>query len=461
MNATTVLVVDDELNMRESLKDILELEKYRVLVSDCGDNALEKVREKDISIVITDARMPGMNGFELLREIKKVKPDLPVIMITAYATPRLAVEAMKQGATDYVSKPFDPDEILIIVKKIVDHQRLIHENIQLKGRLAKDFDIANIIGESRQIKEITELIRKVAPAPSNVLIEGESGTGKELVAKALHFLSERKHKPFVTVNCAAIPETLLESELFGYKKGAFTDAHKDKKGRFEEADGGTLFLDEIGDMPMSLQAKILRVIQDKEFRKIGDEKSTVVDTRIIAATNKDIADAIREGNFRKDLYFRINVININIPLLRDRREDIPLLIEHFMRRYNTAMGKQVRSIDTEAVEFLQKYAWPGNIRELENLIERLIILCPHDVINLDQVKKNILVTYEKQDGLEKFLDGETGFKEAVDEFQKLIIKNAIEKANGQIQKAADLLGISRHALRYQMNKLGIATHEQD
>jgi len=455
-NTPLILVVDDEENMRESLKDILVEDNYDVEVSESGANALDKVQKLDVSVVITDARMPEMDGFELLRAIKKDWPELPVIMITAYATPKLAVEAMKQGAADYVSKPFDPDEILLTIKKILKHESIVKENIQLKDQLKQKFDIANIIGDSQEIRKVLDIIEKVAPAPSNVLIQGESGTGKELAAKAIHFLSKRRDKPFVTVNCAAIPETLLESELFGYRKGAFTDAHKDKKGRFEEADKGTLFLDEIGDMAMALQAKILRVLQEKTFRKIGDEKPSEVDVRVIAATNKDLVECIREGRFREDLYFRINVINIHIPPLRNRKTDIPLLVQNFIQRYNLSMGKQVNRVTSDALEFLKTYSWPGNIRELENLIERLIILCPDDFIDLEQVKKNLFAMDDSPKGINGFIEQHGSFKDSVDAFQRLVIERAMEKADGHTQKAADLLQISRHALRYQMNKLGIA-----
>ena len=456
----TILVVDDEENMRESLKDILEEDNYSVEMAENGVAALEAIESQEISVVITDARMPEMDGFELLRKTKHAKPDLPVIMITAYATPKLAVEAMKQGAEDYVSKPFDPDEILIKIKSILRHNKLLAENIRLKGTLKKGFDISNIIGESAEINEVLDLIGKVAPAPSYVLIQGESGTGKELVAKAIHTQSPRRDEPFITVNCAAIPETLLESELFGYRKGAFTDAHKDKKGRFEEADGGTLFLDEIGDMAMALQAKILRVLQEKTFRKIGDEQTTEADVRVIAATNKDLIEAIKEGSFREDLYFRINVINISLPPLRNRKSDIPLLIRHFIQRYNLSMGKQVNRVTEDAVNFMKNYAWPGNIRELENLVERLIILCPEDYIDLDHVKKNMLMLGDSPKGIDGFIEQYPDFKEAVDAFQRLVIERALDKAGGHTQRAADLLKISRPALRYQMKKLGIAGSDE-
>jgi DNA-binding NtrC family response regulator len=456
----TILVVDDEENMRESLKDILEEDNYDVELAENGVAALEKINSQEISVVITDTRMPEMDGFELLRKAKHDKPDLPVIMITAYATPKLAVEAMKQGAEDYVSKPFDPDEILITIKKILKHDNLVKENIRLKDTIKRGFDISNIIGESDEINEVLDMIGKVAPAPSYVLIQGESGTGKELVAKAIHTQSPRRDDPFVTVNCAAIPETLLESELFGFRKGAFTDAHKDKKGRFEEADGGTLFLDEIGDMAMPLQAKILRVLQERTFRKIGDEKQTEADVRVIAATNKNLIEAIKDGSFREDLYFRINVINISLPPLRGRKSDIPLLIRHFIQRYNLSMGKQVNRVTEDAVDFMKGYAWPGNIRELENLVERLIILCPEDYIDLDQVKKNLLVLGDSPKGIDGFIEKYPDFKEAVDAFQRLVIEKALENASGHTQKAAELLSISRHALRYQMNKLGIAGSDE-
>jgi len=449
-----ILVVDDEAKMRESLREILGQEGYEVVPAEEGRSALRAL-DDSILLVITDAKMPGMDGFELLRQIQKRNPDLPVVMITAYGTTQLAVEAMRAGAYDYITKPFDPEQILHDVHKIVDHYRKTKENIRLKERLAKEFDVADIVGKSRQIKEILDVVRRVASAPSSVLICGQSGTGKELVAKALHYLGDRASQPFVIVNCAAIPDTLLESELFGHKKGAFTDAVADKKGRFEEADGGTIFLDEIGDMSLSLQSKILRVIQEREFTRIGETKTRHADVRIVTATNKDLPEAIRAGEFREDLYYRINVINITMPSLRERPEDIPLLVEHFIRRYNYSIGKKITGIPKDALKILMEHDWPGNIRELENLIERAVIFADRDVLDAKTIHENLLRREHSAADVEGLLDQHGSYKDTVEAFEREIIKRAFERSRGHFSNAAKVLKLSRHALRYQISKLGL------
>jgi len=449
-----ILVADDEQKMRESLKDILAEEGYDVVLAEDGRSALAALDET-ILLVITDAKMPGMDGFELLRQSLKRHPNLPVVMITAYGTMQLAVEAMREGAYDYITKPFDPERILHDVRKIVDHAKKTRENIRLRERLAKEFDVSDIVGDSPQIKEILDVVRRVASTPSSVLICGQSGTGKELVAKALHYLGDRASQPFVIVNCAAIPDTLLESELFGHKKGAFTDAIADKKGRFEEADGGTIFLDEIGDMSLPLQSKILRVIQEREFTRIGETKTRRVDVRIITATNKDLPEAIRAGQFREDLYFRINVINITVPALRERRGDIPPLVEHFIRRYNHSIGKKITGITDDALRILMDYDWPGNIRELENLIERAVIFANDTVLDAETIRSNVLRWQPPGSDIESLLEKEMPYKESVEAFERELIKRAFERSRGHFSNAADALGLSRHALRYQITKLGL------
>jgi DNA-binding NtrC family response regulator len=449
-----ILVVDDEVNMRESLRDILAEEGYEVALADEGRSALQALDE-NVLLVITDAKMPGMDGFELLREIRKRLPNLPVVMITAYGTMQLAVEAMRAGAYDYITKPFDPEQILHDVRNILDHARKTKENVRLKERLAQEFDVSQIVGHSAQMNEILEVVRRVASTPSSVLIFGQSGTGKELVAKALHYLGDRASQPFVVVNCAAIPDTLLESELFGHKKGAFTDAVADKKGRFEEADGGTIFLDEIGDMSLSLQSKMLRVLQEREFTRIGETKTRHVNVRVLAATNKNLGEAIRKGEFREDLYFRINVINIRLPSLRERREDIPLLVEHFIQRYNYSIGKRITGIEDKALEILMDYPWPGNIRELENLIERAVIFSSSDILDADTISQNLLQWHRPAGDLEGFFDRHGDYRDAVQAFEKELIKRAFEWSKGHFSRAAKHLGLSRHALRYQITKLGL------
>jgi DNA-binding NtrC family response regulator len=453
-----ILVVDDEAHMRESLREILSEEGYEVVLAEEGRPALNAFDES-ILLVITDARMPGMDGFELIKELHERDPDLPVVMITAYGSMELAVKAMRAGAYDYITKPFDPEEILHDVRNIVDHYRKTKENIRLKRRLAQEFDVGQIVGNSPQIREILDVVRRVASTPSSVLIHGQSGTGKELVAKALHYLGDRASQPFVVVNCAAIPDTLLESELFGHKKGSFTDAVADKKGRFEEADGGTIFLDEIGDMSLSLQSKMLRVLQEREFTRIGETKTRRVNVRIVSATNKDLAEAIQGGEFREDLYFRINVISIRMPSLRERREDIPLLVGHFIRQYNYSIGKKIKAITDDALDLLMDYHWPGNIRELENLIERAVIFANGEVIEADTIRQNLVRLERPESGVESLLQQHGGYREAVEAFERELIRRAFEWSKGHFSKAAKHLGLSRHALRYQMSKLGLQTEE--
>ena len=453
-----ILVVDDEANMRESLCDILSDEGYDVALAEDGRSAL-KAYDDSTLLVITDAKMPGIDGFELLQELHKRDPDLPIVMITAYGTMELAIKAIRAGAYDYITKPFDPEQILHDVRNIVDHARKTKENIRLKERLAKDFDVSQIVGRSPQIEEILEVVRRVASTPASVLICGQSGTGKEMIAKALHYLGDRASQPFVIVNCAAIPDTLLESELFGHKKGAFTDAVADKKGQFEEADGGTIFLDEIGDMSLSIQSKMLRVLQEREFNRIGETKPRRVNVRVLAATNKDLAEAIRKGEFREDLYFRINVINIRIPSLRERREDIPLLAEHFIRQYNYSIGKKITAITDEALAILADYHWPGNIRELENLIERAVIFSNTDVIEAGTIRDNLLQWQRPAGDLEGFLEQHGNYKDAVEAFEQELIKRAFDRSRGHFSNAAKQLRLSRHALRYQMSKLGLQTDQ--
>jgi len=460
-----ILVVDDEKKMRETLRAILEDEGYDVLLAADGQQALN-LCDGSLSVVITDARMPNMDGTELLRHLKRLYPDLPTIMITAFDSSRLAVEAMKAGAYDYFSKPFDPERILLLVRKIVHHQRVLTENIRLKGRLAGGFDIKNIVGTSHHISEIIELVTTVAPTPSSVLIEGESGTGKELIARALHFLGDRRNEPFVTVNCAAIPETLLEAELFGYRKGSFTDAIRDQRGRFEEADCGTLFLDEIGDMSLALQAKILRVLQEKEFTKIGEEEPIRVDVRIVAATNKNLPAEIRKGTFREDLYYRVNVINIKIPSLSERIEDVPALVDFFIKKFNFEMGRHMTRLSDEAMSLLMSHQWPGNVRELENVVERAVIFTKGDVIQAATISKSLapLPALEEQ-GLDplidRFFEADNTYTQAVESFERLLIEKALRRCGGAFSKAAGHLNISRHALRYRMQKLGMRpAHEE-
>src|SRR5881409_2642986 len=369
-----LLVVDDEKNMRLSLEAVMADEGYEVRAVDSAEQALRLLEQEDFFMIITDARLNGMSGYEFLGQLKQRWPNLPVLMITAFATPKLAVEAIKAGAIDYLAKPFAPEELLHAVARCAERHRLILENQELRARAGEPYRLEQIIGESSKVRELRQLIQTVAPTNATVLVLGESGTGKELIAGALHTLSQRSSAHYVRINCAAIPETLLESELFGHEKGAFTGALRQKPGRVEEADEGTIFLDEIGDMSRPLQAKLLRFLEDGTFTHVGGNEELRVDVRLIAATNRDIIEAIRQNQFREDLFHRLNVVQFCPSPLRERREDIPLLAEHFLGIYRAAMNKQISGISPEARQRLLSHNWPGNVRELRNVLERAVIL---------------------------------------------------------------------------------------
>src|SRR5438874_577057 len=369
-----LLVVDDEKNMRLSLEAVMAEEGYEIRAVDSAEAALRLLEQEEFFMIITDARLNGMSGYEFLGQLKQRWPNLPVLMITAFATPKLAVEAIKAGAIDYLAKPFAPEELLHAVARCAERHRLILENQELRARAGEPYRLEQIIGESPRVRELRQLIQTVAPTNATVLILGESGTGKELIAGALHTLSRRSAAHYVRINCAAIPETLLESELFGHEKGAFTGALRQKPGRVEEADEGTIFLDEIGDMSRPLQAKLLRFLEDGTFTHVGGNVELRVDVRLIAATNRDIIDAIRQNQFREDLFHRLNVVQFCPPPLRERREDIPLLAEHFLRMFSSSMNRQISKTSPEAQQRLMSHNWPGNVRELRNVIERAVIL---------------------------------------------------------------------------------------
>ncbi|RPH86756.1 MAG: sigma-54-dependent Fis family transcriptional regulator, partial [Desulfobacteraceae bacterium] len=379
-----ILIVDDEQIVRESLTNWLKEENYQVEAAENGTLALEKIRQGPFQVVLLDLKMPGMDGIQVLTELKKDFPDIEVIIMTAYGSVNTAVEAIKAGAYDYIVKPFDPEEVALLIKKILEHKNLILENILLRQKLEDKYEFEDLIGKSAVMQQLFELIRNVAPTSATVLINGESGTGKELVAKAIHAISPRRFEPFIALSCGALPDTLLESELFGYEKGAFTGAAHTKKGRFEMADGGTLFLDEVGEITLKTQIDLLRVLQEKAFRRLGGTELIKVDVRIISATNRDLPQAITQGLFRSDLYYRLNVVGLHLPSLRERREDIPLLAKHFLRRYTIEINKKIERLAPAALELLMEYNWPGNVRELENAIERAVVISPgHELTGKD------------------------------------------------------------------------------
>ncbi len=454
----TILVVDDELSMREFLKILLEKEGYRILTAADGAEALSLAGQNPIDLVVSDIRMPGISGLELLAALKEKNADLPVIMITAFASPDDAVTAMKNGAFDYITKPFNVDEI-----KSVIYSATTQSSEKISQSLPDDFP--EIIGQGSEMVKIFDLIKRIAPTPANILIYGESGTGKELVAKAIHRHSRVADNPFVPITCSAIPESLLESELFGHVKGSFTGAIADKAGLFQQADDGTAFLDEIGELTPIIQTKLLRVLQEREFMPVGSPKTQQVNVRIIAATNRNLEDEIIAGNFREDLYYRLAVVPIRVPPLRERKEDVPLLVEHFLEKYSNIMGKEVQTISSYGLEVLMEYDFPGNVRELENIIERGVALESSNII----LPESLILSLHKKNGnsgqktdealftaahseQELF---ERGMEEVLIDVEKEMIKYALEKSGNSKMGAAELLKISFRSLRYKTKKYGI------
>jgi two-component system response regulator AtoC len=449
-----ILIVDDEESFRHMLSVILKKEGYEVELAANGEEGLSKISISTFDQILCDIRMPQMDGLEFLQASQKVGTDATIIMMSAYGTLDTAIEAMKLGAYDYISKPFKPDEIILTLKKAEERERLRKENELLRKAVQKEYSFENIVTKNEKMDKIFEMIKKVAPYKSTILITGESGTGKELVARAFHYQSDRSKNLFVPVNCGAIPENLLESELFGHAKGAFTDAIRTKKGLFEEADGGTLFLDEIGELPAQLQVKLLRVLQDGEIRRVGESKPIQIDVRIIAATVKDLAREVSEGRFRDDLFYRLNVLHINLPPLRERKEDIPLLVTHFINKYNQSLSKNVKGIDSRALEALIEYKWYGNIRELENTIERALVLTDGDTIELENLPIEIQ-NFQDEVQVEPLVEDEYSIKKASKLLELNLIKRALKKTKGNHTHAARLLEISHRALLYKIKEYGI------
>jgi two-component system, NtrC family, response regulator len=452
----TILIVDDEPNYQIVLAELLKDEGYEVFTADSGLAGLPIVYSADLDLVLSDMKMPGMDGIEFLKKIKEFNKELPVILITAYAEVEKAVEAMRLGAFTYLAKPFSNQQLLASTQKAIEHYGLIREIRRLRDEATPRSGFGGMIGKSASMRAVYQLIEKVAPAPSSVLITGESGTGKELVARAIHNLSPRKNAPFISVNCAALSEHLLESELFGHEKGAFTDAVAMRKGRFELADTGTLFLDEIGEMPPQLQAKLLRVLQDKSFERVGGTVTQQVDVRILAATNKDLKDEVDKGFFREDLYYRLNVIHIHLAPLRERVDDIPILVTHFIEKNSKNLGKKL-DISPEALRLLISLPWEGNVRELENTIERAAILCESDRIDPEDVQPDsseLVNVNEWSTGLElhQFIPENLSLAEVLNGIEEKLVRKALED-NGQVQaRAAEQLGITKSLLQYKMKK---------
>jgi two-component system response regulator AtoC len=446
-----ILIIDDELSVRDSLRMIFK-KNYQVILAGSSAEGWEKIQREDPDLIFLDIIMPEKDGMEMLKEIRKIQPLTPVVMLTATKTVKTAVEAMKLGAHDYINKPFDVEELILVAEKALESRDLKIENRRLREEVEERYRFDNIIGKSKEMREIYSTIGQIAEKNSTVLIHGESGTGKELVARAIHYNSLRKEKPFVPVNCAAIPETLIESELFGHEKGAFTDAQSRRIGHFEMAHQGTLFLDEVSELTLLTQAKILRALQEREFVRVGGTKTVSVDVRLISATNKNLEELMARGGFRSDLYYRINVVPLTIPPLRKRKEDILLLVQHFLDKH-AGVGK--KKLSPEAMDILVAYDWPGNVRELENIIERIVVLTNAENISPNDLPASLKTNSRVELIKQEVLDGRISFEDAERDFEKDIILEALKKSNFVQTKAADLLGISRRILKYKMDKYGI------
>lgn len=454
----SILVVEDKDAMQQMLSATLLDEGYEVDIASDGQEGIRKAREKRYDLVLTDLKLPGADGIEVLSEVKEVDPETSVIVMTAFGTVESAVEAMKMGAFDFLTKPFDTDRLSLLIKRALENRRLMAENILLREELAHNLGLTEIIGKSSRMQEATELVRKVASSDTSVLLLGESGTGKELFAQAIHYLSLRKSGPFVPINCAAIPRELLENELFGSEKGAYTSSTARKMGKFEIAEGGTIFLDEISDMDVSLQAKLLRVLQERKFERLGGTKTINVNVRVIAATNIDLKEAIKRRKFREDLYYRLSVFPITIPPLRDRREDIPSLADYFIERFCTEMNKKLKKLSAESLTLLDRYHWPGNVRELENTIERAIILCESKTITPEHLAIRLATPAEIR------LREGAGLKEvaahAQAEAEKSLIMRVLSQTRGNKKKTAEILKIDYTTLFEKLRKYGLKTRKE-
>lgn len=453
MEKQSILVVDDESAQRQILSGHLKQKGFSVIEAASGEDAYKIVNDKLVDIIITDFKMPGLSGLDLLKKVKASNPEIAIVIVTAFGTIETAVQAMKEGAYDYLTKPVDLDELDLLIKRIVERQQLLSENKFLKEQLVDKYKLSGIVADSKKMEDVLNLAVRVADSKASVFIRGESGTGKEILAKAIHFASPRSEKPFIAVSCAALNENLLESELFGHEKGAFTGADKQRRGRFELANEGTLFLDEIGDLPISTQIKLLRVLQEEQFERVGGSQTITVDVRIIAATNSDIEQLINEGKFREDLFYRINVVKIEIPPLYERKEDIPPLIDFFIDKFIKDTNKKKAEFSKEALNVLMKYNYPGNIRELENIIHHSIVLSRNEMISTDDLPIGIksLTSEENMSSPSYPLT----LPEQVESLEKKLVMEALQKTNKNQSKAANLLGISERNLRYKLEKWGL------
>ena len=444
---TTILIVDDEKNTREGLQRGLQHNKYSIILAADGQSALAEFEDQKIDLMLADLKMPGLDGIALMKKVQEISPDTFTIILTAYGTVEAAVNAMKAGAYDFVTKPINLDEVDILIKRVLSTKRMEQENVSLKEQLYERYGFENIIGNSSQIKEVFETIKQVAPTKATVLISGESGTGKELIAHAIHTNSPRSNAPFVDVHCASLSHNLLESELFGHERGAFTGAVQSKPGRFELANKGTLFLDEVSEMDLGTQVKLLRILETQRFQRVGGTKDVTVDVRLVAATNADLTERIKEGKFREDLYYRLKVVSLKVPSLRERREDIPLLINSFLNAGNKEHSKNIEAVDPEVLQKLMDYSWPGNVRELKNFIESIIILSKNNEITLADLPFHV----------KEGVSPRTVFKEGgkMEDVEKAMIVETLHKTGNNKTKAANLLGISRRTLHRKLKEYNI------
>lgn len=456
----SILVVDDEPNYLVVLSELLVDEGFEVFTASSGAEGIKLIEDVDLDVIITDMQMPGMNGLEFLKEVKNRIPDLPVIVITAFAEVDKAVEAMQNGAFNYLAKPFSNDELIITINKAATLHQLVRENSRLRREVKGQRGFSGMVGKNPKMLQVYQLIEKVAPTQASVLITGESGTGKELVAKAIHNNSPRESQPFIAVNCAALSENLLESELFGHEKGAFTGAVTMRKGRFEMADQGSIFLDEVGEIPLALQAKLLRVLQEKTFERVGGGKTLEVDVRILSASNKDLREEVAAGRFREDLFYRLNVIPVSLPPLRERMDDMRLLADFFLEKYRQELGKETLSVSQDAMKLLMKLPWEGNIRELENTIERAAILCSEDSIEAEDVQPDTMIADEKsglsQDvDLQQLIPENAPLNDVLYSIEKKMLLQALDDTENVQSRAAEKLGITKSLLQYKMKKYRI------
>ncbi len=455
-----ILIIDDEKSILDLLSVVFKKEGYTVETALSAKTALELIDREELDLILTDIKLPQMSGMRILQYAKEKYPELPVVMITAYGTIKQAVEALKMGAMDYVVKPFNMEELKIIIAQGLENRRIQQENVFLRKELEEKYGMNNMVGKSKKMLEIYNLIEKIAVTDSTVLISGESGTGKEIAARAIHFHSRRNERPFVSINCGALPENLLESELFGHVKGSFTGAIANKKGMFETAEKGSLFLDEVGEMSPWTQVKLLRTLQDKKVRRVGGTEEIPVNVRIIGATNQDLKKRIEEGKFREDLFYRLNVISLEMPPLRKRKEDIPLLVNHFLKKYSERMGRKLKRIAPRVMKVFESYAWPGNVRELENTIERIIAIEERETVTESSLPEELLTPQRDQDRNYEIKPG-FDLNSTLDDISRNFVQQALQRTNGNLKETATLLGINYRSLRYLIEKLGLKSAREE